>query len=88
MQSMTKIDDQQIWVLNHVAQKALRQEISQEFRAVCDRLEHVDASDFNFRVEKEAANFEQNFINILSDKQEFAELNTPKVPVFDFRPKY
>ena len=32
LQSMAKIDDQQVWVLNHLAQKALRTEISAEFR--------------------------------------------------------
>ena len=53
-----------------------------------DRLEHLDAQDFNYRLEKEATSFEQNFIKLLSNKPEYAELNTPKVPVFDFRPKY
>ena len=76
------------WVLNHLASKTLRQEISAEFRAMSDRLEHLDTQDFNYRLEKEAAAFEQNFLDLLGDKPEFADLNTPKVPVFDFRPKY
>lgn len=75
-------------MLNHLAQKTLRTELSAEFRAMSDRLEHLDAQDFNYRLEKEATSFEQNFIKLLSNKPEYAELNTPKVPVFDFRPKY
>jgi len=88
LSSMTKVDDKQIWVLNHLAQKTLRADISAEFRALSDRLEHLDTQDFNYRLEKEAATFEENFMNLLSDKPEFASFKTPKVPVFDFRPKY
>ena len=88
LQSVCKQDDQQIWVINHLAQKTLRTEISQEFRATVDRLEHLDPQDFNYRLEKEAAAFEQAFLDLLSDKPEVADLKTPKVPVFDFRPKY
>ena len=89
LQSVTKMEDQQIWVLNHLAQKTLRQEISAEFRALSDRLEHLDTQDFNYRLEKEAAAFEQAFLDLLSDeKPENNELTSPKVPVFDFRPKY
>ena len=53
-----------------------------------DRLEHLDTQDFNYRLEKEAETFEKNFLELLSEKPEYAELKTPKVPVFDFRPKY
>ena len=88
LQSVCKQDDQQIWVINHLAQKTLRTEISQEFRAMVDRLEHLDPQDFNYRLEKEAATFEQAFLDLLSDRPECADLKTPKVPVFDFRPKY
>jgi hypothetical protein len=88
LQSVAKHEDQQIWVLNHLAQKTMRQDISAEFRALSDRLEHLDTQDFNYRLEKEAAAFEQCFLDLLSDKPEFAECETPKVPVFDFRPKY
>ena len=88
LQSVCKQEDQQIWVLNHLAQKTVRTEISAEFRAMSDRLEHLDTQDFNYRLEKEAAVFEQAFLDLLSDKPEYADLKTPKVPVFDFRPKY
>ena len=88
LQSVCKQDDQQIWVINHLAQKTLRTEISQEFRATVDRLEHLDPQDFNYRLEKEAAAFEQAFLDLLSDRPDVAHLKTPKVPVFDFRPKY
>lgn len=54
---------------------------------MCDRLEHLDTQDFNYRLEKEAAAFEQNFIDLLDDPK-YADAKTPKVPVFDFRPKY
>ena len=88
LQSVTKIDDQQIWVLNHLAQKTLRQEISQEFRAMSDRLEHLDAQDFNYRLEKEAEAFEQAFMDLLSESNKEKTPGLPSIPVFDFRPKY
>ena len=75
-------------MLNQLAQKTLRTDLSNEFRGMSERLEHLDTQDFNYRMEKEAAAFEQNFLDLLSDHPEFAELKTPKIPVFDFRPKY
>ena len=88
LSSVAKQDEQQIWVLNQLAQKTLRTDLSNEFRGMSERLEHLDTQDFNYRMEKEAAAFEQNFLDLLSDHPEFAELKTPKIPVFDFRPKY
>ena len=58
LQSLTKQEDQQIWVFNQLAQKTLRTDLSNEFRNMCERLEHIDTSDFNYRLEKEAAAFE------------------------------
>ena len=52
-----------------------------------ERLENVDAGDFNWRLEKEAANFEEAFLKLMDDDPENTS-NAPKVPVFDYRPKY
>lgn len=83
---VAKQGEQHIWVINHLAQKQLRQEISAEFRALNERMDGLDTQDFNFRLEKEAAAFEQAFLDLLGDTSENAKC--PKVPVFDFRPKY
>ena len=85
---VTKLEDQQIWVINHLAQKTLRQDLSAEFRASNDRLDNLDTQDFNFRLEKEAQAFEDALLKLLADTPENAETKAPKVPVFDFRPKY
>lgn len=54
-----------------------------------DRLDNLDTSDFNWRLEKEAAAFEEAFINLMdTNVEEGADTNTPQVPVFDFRVKY
>lgn len=42
LQSVAKLDDRQIWVINQLAQRTLRSEISAEFRAMSERLEHLD----------------------------------------------
>ena len=54
LQVVSKNEDQQIWVINHLAQRTVRQELSAEFRGMCDRLDNLDTQDFNFRLEKEA----------------------------------
>ena len=74
-------------MINHLAQKTLRQEISSEFRAMHDRLDNLDTVDFNFRLEKEADAFEDLFLKLVEDVPE-NEAKAPKVPVFDFRPQY
>ena len=74
-------------MINHLAQKTLRQEISSEFRATHDRLDNLDTADFNFRLEKEAEAFEDLFLKLVEDVPE-NEVKAPKVPVFDFRPQY
>lgn len=78
-------ENQRIWVFNHLAAKTLRREISAEFRAANDRLDHLDTQDFNFRLEKEAAEFETKLLKLFEAKN---KSKAPKVPVFDFRPKY
>ena len=80
-------EGQHIWVFNHLAAKTLRTDISAEFRAANDRLDNLDTQDFNFRLEKEAAEFETKLLKLLEDKPE-NKSKAPKVPVFDFRPKY
>ena len=87
VQIVTKQEDQQIWVINHLAQKTLRQEISAEFRASNDRLDNLDTQDFNFRLEKEAVAFEDALLKLMADIPD-NESKAPKMPVFDFRPKY
>lgn len=52
-----------------------------------DRLDNLDTQDFNFRLEKEADAFEAAFLKLLEDVPE-NQTKGPKVPVFDFRPKY
>ena len=56
-------------------------------RQMVDRLDNLDTQDFNFRLEKEADNFETLFLKLLEDVPE-NQIKAPKVPVFDFRPKY
>lgn len=51
-------------------------------------MDGLDTQDFNFRLEKEAAAFEQAFLDLLADVPENVDSKLPKVPVFDFRPKY
>jgi len=70
-----------------MANKAVRQELSGEFRSFVERLEGIDSADFNFRLEKEAMSFEDAFIKLFEDDAE-NKCNAPKVPVFDYRPKY
>ena len=84
---ITRNDEQRIWVVNHLAQKTLRQEISAELRQSVDRLDNLDAQDFNFRLEKESHSFEENLLRLMEDKPD-NKSKAPKVPVFDFRPKY
>ena len=79
----TAKDDKKIWVLNHLAAKTLRNDIANEFRSMSEKLESVDNSDFQFRMEKEAAAFEEKFIKLFSDE---SDSNAPKVPVFSYRP--
>ena len=76
-------DGRKIWVLNHLAAKTLRNDIATEFRALSEKLESVDKSDFEFRMEKEAAAFEEKFVNLFADE---SNSNAPKVPVFSYRP--
>lgn len=52
-----------------------------------DRLEHIEATDFNFRLEKESALFEEALLKLVEDSPDNTS-NAPKVPVFDYRPKY
>ena len=52
-----------------------------------DRLDNLDTQDFNFRLEKEAEAFEALFLKLVEDNPE-NQAKAPKVPVFDFRPKY
>jgi len=65
----------------------VRQELSAEFRGLCERLENLDTQDFNFRLEKEAQAFEEALLKLMEDTPE-NKANAPKVPVFDFRPTY
>ncbi len=58
LQIVAKQDEQQIWIINHLAQKTLRLELSAEFRASNESLDNLDTQDFNFRLEKEAETFE------------------------------
>lgn len=78
-------DEQSIWVINDCVDKAIRADIAKEFKDSVDRLEHIDQADFNFRLEKEAANFLSKFIALFSDDPQNTS-NAPKVPVFEFRP--
>ena len=71
-----------------MAQKTLRQELSAEFRQYCERLDNLDTQDFNFRLEKEATAFEEALLKLVADTPENAASKLPKVPCFDFRPKY
>ena len=88
LQCVSKLDGQQIWVINHLAGKTVRQDISAELRQFVERLDNLDTQDFNFRMEKEATAFEEALLKLMEDTPEKAHLKTPKVPVFDFRPKY
>lgn len=87
LQMVANAEDQHIWVINHMAQKTLRSELSAEFRASNEKLDNLDTQDFNFRLEKEALAFEEAFLKLVADTPENAESKAPKVPIFDFRPK-
>ena len=39
---VTKNEEHAVWVVNHLAAKTLRQELSQEFRQQIERLDNVD----------------------------------------------
>ena len=82
-----KLEEQQIWTINHLASKTVRQEISAEFRASSDKLDNLDTQDFNFRLEKEALSFEEAFLGLVADTPENTTENAPRVPIFNFRPK-
>lgn len=51
------LDGQSIYVINELANKTVRSEMSTEFRAHVERLDAIDPQDFNFRLEKEATAF-------------------------------
>lgn len=87
LQVVAQLEDSKIWVMNHLSAKTLRLEISAELRASHERLENLDTQDFNFRLEKEAEAFEDIFLSLLADDPN-NKVKGPKVPVFDFRPKY
>ena len=79
----TSKDTKKIWVLNHLAAKTLREDISKEMRTVIEKLDSIDGVDFAFRMEKEAAAFEEKFLKLFDED---SESNAPKVPVFAYRP--
>lgn len=78
-------EDQSIWVINDCVDRAFRADIAKEFKESIDRLENIDQGDFNFRLEKEAANFLSKFMALFTDDPSNTS-NAPKVPVFEFRP--
>ena len=80
----TSKDNKKVWVLNHLAAKNLREDISKEMRTVIEKLESIDGVDFAFRMEKEAAAFEEKFLKLFDED---SASNTPKVPVFAYRPE-
>jgi len=80
----TQKDAEKIWVINRLAAKTQLKEIGNEFRQLADKLDSVDATDFNFRLEKEAQAFEDKFLALFA---ETSESNAPKVPVFSYRPE-
>lgn len=77
------VNGQQIWQINQLAQRTLRQDLVAEMKRLIDRLEGIDLDDFNFRMEKEATRFEDAFIKLFEEGSESA---APKVPVFDYAP--
>ena len=79
----TSKGDKKIWVLNHLAAKTLRDDISKEMRTVIEKLESIESVDFTFRMEKEAAAFEEKFLKLFDED---SQSNAPKVPVFAYRP--
>ena len=79
----TQKDGKKIWVFNHLAAKTLRDDLAKEFKNAAEKLETVDQVDFNFRMEKEAAAFEEKFTRLFSED---SQSNAPKVPVFTYRP--
>ena len=87
LQINASTDTQKIWIVNNLANKTLRHELSGELRNYVEKLEHVDSADFNFRLDKECALFEEAFFKLFEDSPE-NQTSAPKVPVFDYRPKY
>lgn len=53
-------------------------------RTVIEKLESIESVDFTFRMEKEAAAFEEKFLKLFDED---SESNAPKVPVFAYRPE-
>ena len=80
----TQKDAEKVWIINRLAAKHQLKEIGNEFRQLADKLDSVDATDFNFRLEKEAQAFEDKFLALFA---ETSESNAPKVPVFSYRPE-
>ena len=81
----TTLEGQNIYVINDLATKTVRTEMSAEFRQHVERLEAIDSQDFNFRLEKEALAFQNAFLKLFADEESNTS-NAPKVPVFEFRP--
>ena len=73
---VAKMDEQRVWVINHLAQRTLRSELSAEFRATVEKLDNLDTSDFNYRLEREAMAFEDALLKLMNveieDKEEEA----------------
>ena len=82
----TKTDTRNVWVINRMADKMVRQDLAAEFRQFVEKLEHIDPQDFNFRLEEEAMEFESKFTKLFEDVAENTS-NAPKVPVFEYRPE-
>ena len=80
----TQKDAEKVWIINRLAAKNQLKEIGNEFRQLADKLDSVDATDFNFRLEKEAQAFEDKFLALFAED---SESNAPKVPVFSYRPE-
>ena len=79
----TAKDGKKIWVFNHLAAKALREDIVRELKPMCEKLDVVENGDFLHDVEKQAKAFEEKFIKLF-DEDNLS--NAPKVPVFAYRP--
>ena len=68
-----------------MAQRTLRQDFVAEMKRLVDRLEGIDLDDFNFRLEKEANRFENEFLKLFDEQNKSV---APKVPVFDYAPTH
>ena len=77
----------QVWQLNQLAARTLRNDMAGELKNYVEILETLDTDDFKLKLEKEACRFEDAFCSLFKEDSKISA-TAPKIPVFDFSPNF